>query len=334
MTKKATETLSRQWLMLQRVPGYPRLISTTDLHQYLRKEGHDMDIRTTQRDLDRLSVDFPLFCEKQGRANYWQWAKGAHAFEVPSMTPAAALVFTLVEQYLRPMLPRSTMELIQPYLGRAQDVMKTTHFQGWRKNVRMLGRGPGLIPPKIKPGVRDVVYTALMDRCKFKVKYKRRYEDKSVEYIVNPLGMVIKEGITYVVCSLWDYDDLKQLALHRIQSASVLSEDAKSIKGFNLDRYIEQESSFAYLLSDKPLKLKVRFENAAAFHLQESLLSKDQKLKKSGDEHVQLTATVVDSSEVRWWLLGFGDQVEVLGPKKLRGEFAMIAENLHGHYSR
>ena len=333
MMKKATETLSRQWIMLQRVPAHPQWISTTDLHQYLQAEGHEIDIRTTQRDLDRLSSDFPLFSEKQGRVNYWQWAKGAHAFEVPSMTPAAALVFTLVEQYLRPLLPRSTMELIQPYLGRAADVMRTTHFQGWRKNVRMLGRGPQLISPKIHSGVRDVVYRALMERGRFKVRYRRRYEKKTVVYTVNPLGLVIKEGISYLVCTLKDYQDLKQLALHRMQSASLTNEPAKRIKGFNLDTYIEQESGFAYLVSKNQLKLKVRFENAAAFHLQESRLSADQKLKQVGKDHVQLTATVADSSEIRWWLLGFGDQVEVLGPKKLRNEFIATAKNLHDHYS-
>jgi len=331
--KKATETLSRQWVMLQRVPAYPRRISTTELHQYLQKEGHEIDIRTTQRDLDRLSSDFPLFSEKQGRVNYWQWAKGAHAFEVPSMTPASALVFTLVEQYLRPLLPQSTMELIQPYLGRAADVMRTTRFQGWRKNVRLLGRGPRLISPKIRPGVRDVVYTALMERSRFNVKYSRRYEKKAIEYSVNPLGLVIKEGISYVVCTLRDYDDLKQLALHRIQSASLDDEPAKRIKGFDLDTYIEKESGFAYLISKDQLKLKARFENDAAFHLQESRLSTDQELKQVDKDSVLLTATVPDSSEIRWWLLGFGDQVEVLEPKKLRNEFAKIAENLHGHYS-
>jgi len=331
--KKATETLSRQWVMLQHVPAHPHWISTTELHQYLQAEGHEIDIRTTQRDLDRLSSDFPLYSEKQGRVNYWQWAKGAHAFEVPSMTPASALVFTLVEQYLRPLLPRSTMELIQPYLGRAADVMKTTHFHNWRKNVRLLGRGPQLIAPKIRSNVRDVVYTALMEKTRFNVKYKRRYEEKTVEYTVNPLGLVIKEGISYVVCTLWDYKDLKQLALHRVQSASLTDEPAKRISGYNLDSYIEQEFSFAYPVSKGQLKLKARFENAAAFHLQESRLSTDQKLKQVDKDSVLLTATVPDSSEIRWWLLGFGDQVEVLGPKKLRNEFATIAENLHNNYS-
>ncbi|MBX3302969.1 MAG: WYL domain-containing protein [Nitrospira sp.] len=35
-----------------------------------------------------------------------------------------------------------------------------------------------------------------------------------------------------------------------------------------------------------------------------------------------------DTLELRWWLLGFGDMVEVLGPKTLRKEFAATAKRL------
>jgi predicted DNA-binding transcriptional regulator YafY len=333
MMKRATDTLTRQWTMLKHVPAHPHWISTKGMFDYLNKEGHDITLRTIQRDLDRLSVDFPLISMKEGRENLWQWTKGAHALEIPSMTPTTALVFQLVEQYLNPMLPRSTLELIKPYLDRASEIMKTTSFHGWRKSVRMLNRGPRLIPPPLRTDIRDVVYTALLEKKRFEVIYRARARENAVEYLVNPLGLVIKEGITYMVCSLWDYKDLKQLALHRMQSATLTDTPAVRHRGFDLDTYIDQDSGFAYPVSINRLKLKIRMENVAAFHLYESKLSKDQQIKKLNENEVQLTATVADCSEIRWWLLGFGDQVEVLGPKKLRKEFAEISQNLHGFYS-
>ena len=62
--KKSTDTLSRQWTMLKHVPAYPRWISTKTMHEYLTMEGHDITLRAIQRDLDRLSRDFPLSLEK------------------------------------------------------------------------------------------------------------------------------------------------------------------------------------------------------------------------------------------------------------------------------
>ena len=331
--RTATNTLSRQWLMLQKVPGYPRRISTSTMHDYLRAEGHEIDIRTTQRDLERLSADFPLACEKDGRTNYWQWGKGAHALEVPSMAPSTALVFQLVGQYLRPLLPRSTLSLLQPYLDRAAAVMKTTRLEGWRRNVRLLSRGPDLVPPDIRGEVREVVYTALLENRQFTVRYRPRNSDKAVEYVVNPQGLVIREGISYLVATLWEYDDLKHLALHRMSAAELGDQPARPAHGFDLDTYIEQEASFAYPVTLGEIRLKARFDSTAAYHLRESKLAVDQQLKELDNDRVLLTATVPDSSEIRWWLLGFGDQVEVLGPKKLRAEFARVANNLKSFYT-
>jgi predicted DNA-binding transcriptional regulator YafY len=42
---------------------------------------------------------------------------------------------------------------------------------------------------------------------------------------------------------------------------------------------------------------------------------------------------VLDTLQLRWWLLGFGDQVEVVAPKSLRQEFAETARNMAGYYS-
>lgn len=330
--RTTTETLSRQWLMLKKIPAYPRSISTGDIHQYLRDEGHDVELRTIQRDLNRLSTDFSLTCEMAGRANYWQWAKGANSLEIPSMTPSAALMFKLVEQYLKPLLPRSTLRLMAPYLERSTEVMKATQFQGWRKNVRMLGRGPNLIPPRISNEVREVVYAALMENKRFQVNYRPR-QKKAVKYEVNPQGLVVKDGITYVVSTLWNYDDLKHLALHRMRLPELLDKPGNVLKGFSLADYLETESSFAYPVTHGKLRLKVRLDSQAAFHLRESKLSADQKLEGIDEASVILTATVADSSEIRWWLLGFGDQVEVLEPAELRREFTAIVDNLKKFYS-
>ena len=44
------------------------------------------------------------------------------------------------------------------------------------------------------------------------------------------------------------------------------------------------------------------------FHLLESQLSKDQEVKELDNEY-EITATVVDTEQLNWWLRGFGDAV-------------------------
>jgi len=63
-------------------------------------------------------------------------------------------------------------------------------------------------------------------------------------------------------------------------------------------------------------------------HLHESLLAAGQVLTKQDDGRELLEATVLDTTELRWWLLGFGSAVEVLEPKDLRAEFRGIAAEM------
>jgi predicted DNA-binding transcriptional regulator YafY len=57
-------------------------------------------------------------------------------------------------------------------------------------------------------------------------------------------------------------------------------------------------------------------------------------LKPLEDGALHLQAKVVNTEQLRWWLLGFGDKVEVIKPKTLRQELAQIAASLHATYSR
>ena len=49
-------------------------------------------------------------------------------------------------------------------------------------------------------------------------------------------------------------------------------------------------------------------------------LSEDHRTTEQSDGRILVEATVADTSQLRWWLLGFGSQVEVLEPISLREE--------------
>jgi predicted DNA-binding transcriptional regulator YafY len=51
-------------------------------------------------------------------------------------------------------------------------------------------------------------------------------------------------------------------------------------------------------------------------------------------ERMLLRATVENTAELRWWILGFGELVEVLAPADLRGEFRERASALAATYQQ
>ncbi len=130
---------------------------------------------------------------------------------------------------------------------------------------------------------------------------------------------------------MWDYPDIRLLTLHRILDAQVMDKPTTAPDGFDLDDYITSgELSFAV---GAVIKLKTVFSKDTAFHLEERPLSDDQTIVEHADDRMLVTATIQDTSELRWWLLGFGDQVEVLEPVELREYFAAIASNMASSYA-
>jgi len=327
MTRKPG-ALGRQWDLMKNVPANPNWRSTRELHQRLTDLGHEVDIRTVQRDLDWLSGPFSLASEDRGKARYWQWMRGASGLEIPGMSRPTALVLQQADRYLRQLMPRSVLNLLEPYFQRAAEVLAHTQLADWDRKVMHIEPGPALAPPEVDPEVRDVVYEALLDGQQFECEYARRYEAAPRQYEVNPVGLVLRQGVIYLVCTLWTYENSVQLALHRIRSANLLQRPAQSPPGFSLERYVREDAAFSYPASDRKLRLRVRFDEGAAFHLTERRLSEDQVLKQRKDGRYDLTATVADTADLRWWLLGFGDGVEVLAPKKLRDEFQQMTANM------
>jgi len=70
-----------------------------------------------------------------------------------------------------------------------------------------------------------------------------------------------------------------------------------------------------------------------ANYLEERPLHKDQQLTACDDGSYLLESTAIDTNELRWWLLGFGANIEVLEPDYLRDEFRKIADAMANTYS-
>jgi predicted DNA-binding transcriptional regulator YafY len=123
-------------------------------------------------------------------------------------------------------------------------------------------------------------------------------------------------SLLYLICTFWEYEDVRQLAMHRVHGATMTRVSAKRSTDFNLDRYIES-AAFEYRVGEKVV-FKAIFDRDAALHLDETPLSEDQTIQTVDEDYVLVTATVLDSAQLLWWLLGFGDLVEVLEPESLR----------------
>jgi len=330
-----SDTLMRQWQMLRLIPRQPSKISTTALMQHLADEGFTTTSRTLQRDLVRMSSIYPLLCDDRDKPFGWSWSKDANVHEVPGIDSDTALAFYLAEKHLEPLLPRTTIKRLGPHFKRAAEVLDQADADkgnpAWRNKVRVLHRGPGLKNPPIASDVQSAIYDALLRNRRLDVDYLPRGKNEARQYEINPLGLVLKDGLFYLVCSMWDYPDIRLLTLHRMHKAVTLDIPCATPDGFDLDDYIASgELDFAI---GGEIRLKARINRQIAIHLEERPLHEDQQVTQCGDNSYLLDTTARDTNELRWWLLGFGSNIEVLAPDDLREEFKQISHLMAEMYA-
>jgi predicted DNA-binding transcriptional regulator YafY len=292
------DSLLRLLTLLGMIPRSPRKIDTATLERRLRDEGFHVTRRTIQRDLHRLAHTFALICDDPEPSG-WSWAPDAAIMDLPGMDPSTALTFALVERFLAPLLPRGALGNIQPYLTQARqilDSMSADALRRWPAKVRVIHRGPPLRLPEIDVAIRETVSRGLLEGLRLDVEYRSREKGEIARCELNPLGLVFKGGNAYLVCTLWNYTDIRQVVLHRLHRAEVLETPVTVPEGCDLDRYI-QEGESSYLVGG-PIQLEAVFSSGAAFHLHDTPLSTDQSITDLDEERVVVRATVADTAEL------------------------------------
>ena len=262
-------TLLRQWKMLRHIPRLPRKISTAALMEKLRAADFEVDLRTIQRDLNKLSEVLPLTSD-QAKPQGWSWKENADQFDIPGMEPQVALAFQMAEGHLQNVLPKSTLDFLQPWFSTGKNVLDE-HGNGlskWHDKVRVLPRGIPQRAPEISGEVAAAVYQAVLQEKQLKLTYVANTEiPEPREYIIHPLALVVRDRVIYLVCIFDGYTDPRQLALHRIRQAEILEASCQRPEAFSVDAYIA-DGDFNMLYSRKSIRLEAEFLKHVAIHLQ------------------------------------------------------------------
>ncbi|KFI08318.1 YafY family protein [Massilia sp. BSC265] len=330
------QSLLRQWHMLRMVPRAPGKVTARELCERLCAAGFDVTKRTVERDLKELSAVFPIVVDSRDKPFGWSWLRDASSFDLPGLTLPEALTLTLVEQHLQHHLPPNAVDALRPHFQSAARTLSavddTAPSRAWLDKVRSVPPQQPLLPPRMDEECQRIVYMALMQDRQLRLHYRKRDTDAPTVYpAVHPLAVVQRGGLVYLVCMFGAYDDVRTIALHRVQQAEALYEPARRKPGFDVDAYIA--SGQFGVIAGAPITLRAVFSRAAGEHLFETPLSSDQLLALDEAGRLHLAATVPHTRSLVWWLLGFGDGVVVQEPATLRDELAGIAQRMSRAYA-
>ena len=316
--KETSNSLYRQWQILSRLTT-GKWMGTRELQEILEREGVEISLRTIQRDLNQIAQRFPIESSKtipQG----WRWRSDAPIQSLPHMTSSQAVTFMMVEEHLKHLLPPSLIEEMNPWFDLARRSLSTqNNVRQWINRVRIVPATQPLIPPVVDRQAQQAVYEGLLQDKQLECIYQGRGQNSEEKtYILNPLALVQKGSIIYLVCTRHDKSDIQTFALHRFKSANVLNTRALHPVNFDIDEYIESGALGFRVNFDQPTEnvmLKLHMPEADAHYFEESQLSRDQQIEKLDHGMALIRATVPFTSQLVWWLRSFGNKIQKIEPE-------------------
>jgi predicted DNA-binding transcriptional regulator YafY len=325
-------TLARQWELLRNhLPSRPPGRTSRDLRDRMEAAGHNVTKRTIERDMEELSRIFPITRNEVSIPYGWHWRENAR-FDTLGLDLSEAVSLGLMEDVLRQIMPPAFLSALEGKFSLAREKLaalpKIPHAR-WADLVRYVPPGLPFIPPSIAPSVLPAIQEALLHQRQLQVVYLSAGSDAAKEQTLHPLSLIQQGARSYLVATAFQYDKPLLYAIHRIASATVLEEPAKRPKGYSLDAFLA--SGGAQFANGESITLKARVSDELARLLEETPLSKDQKITTRAGVHT-LTATVQESWNLHFWILSQGASIAVLKPVSLRKQIIAAHENALGNY--
>lgn len=333
------DPLYRYLTLLQLIPIWPERISTPALLEKLKDKGFKITARSLQRDLSVKLASFPIIPYTEERPYRWGYMKNPwfDPRSLPTQDTPSALALHLAASHLKHLLPQGVLDQLNPRFRAASDYLDGMEHNGlahWARRVRSLPNGKTLLPAELPLQIWERVSTALVENRQLQVEYRSRSKGDAKPLLIHPAGLVSRHSISYLIGTVNDYDDLRQFALHRIQSAELLDEAAREHEGFDIDRYIEG-GAFAWRQSPDEVELIADVAPQIAWLLNETPLSREQRLEPlPGSDWQRLHAHVPLDQETLWWIFGLNDQIRVHAPQVWVEEIGRKVENLRGMYAQ
>lgn len=319
---KTHSALNRQWELLQHLPKRSPGITVSELLARLTADGYTISRRSIERDLRDLSVVFPLQCNDGGTPFGWYWKPGVNV-ELQGVTLTEAVSLALVEDAVRPLLPGSMLSVLEPRFEHARAKLKNlgegNPAARWPDKVASVRPDFNLHAPEIQAPILEALQQALISEQQVQCHYYSAHTDKLSDLTLNPLAIVQRGLITYLIATAVPYTDIRQFAVHRFRNTTLLDTPCQGLESFDLQAYLDSDA----LQFGKPEKIRLHawVSERQARLIRETPLSADMRLEAL-EEGFKLEATVTDSWQLHWWILSLGDAFVVQEPQALRQQIA------------
>jgi predicted DNA-binding transcriptional regulator YafY len=293
----------------------------------------EVSVRTVYRDVEELSASgIPVFADR-GTHGGFQLVEG-YRTRLTGLTPEEAEALFLsgypgpaAELGLGTVLAAAQLKVLAalpPELrGRASRLRQRFHLDapGWFHT------------PESTPHLQQIADAVWSDR-RLQMRY-RRGDDVVVDRTVDPMGVVLKAGVWYMVAR--SGGDMRTYRISRIVALVPSHDRFERPDEFDLAGYWER-SVAAYADSLPSFEAQVRVKESSAWRMADTLgpgRAREAFESSTGPDEKgwrTMTITLEEVDRAVGQLLAFGGEIQVISPEELREGLVGAARRILGLY--
>lgn len=183
-------------------------------------------------------------------------------------------------------------------------------------------------PMDLLDNIFAVLQKAVRKRLTVKMQYDSIYDGGEISLHLSPYHLVYNNRAWYVVGYSEMHKEVRTFKLNRIKSLEALSRPGHRMGkvGFDLQEYIGK--AWSMIPEGRIYRVELKFSRRVARNVAEVQWHTSQKMVFNDDGTLTVQFHVDGLGEIGWWILGYGDQVEVISPAKLRKKVSQTAEKM------
>jgi proteasome accessory factor B len=171
-----------------------------------------------------------------------------------------------------------------------------------------------------------ILQSALAQRRKVRISYDSLFDGGFINCDLSPYHLFYNQRAWYVVGYSSLHKTIRTFKLNRIKDAAVLDDRFADGDNFDLAEYIGR--AWSMIPEGRIYNVRLRFMPKVANNVAEVNWHSTQTVTRNQDGTATLEFRVDGLGEITWWILGYGDQVEVLAPAALREKVVEIARKM------
>ena len=179
-------------------------------------------------------------------------------------------------------------------------------------------------------GLFNELIEAVAARRVCRLVYLSFLESKQLRLTVHPLRLVFISRAWYLIAHCPAEGAPRTYKLARVRKLTVTDKTFTQPPAVDLDTYFGD--AWSMIPEGRCYQVRLRFRRKVAGNVAEVRWHRNQQTQFNDDGTLDFRVKVDGLGEISWWILGYGDQVEVLSPPALRNKIAGVARAVLAQY--